>query len=143
MAAAPRRSWVCERACAGMVSKFLTVRTRARRLRCTHYRATSKGDPELSSPLCCAAARTAVRAAGRFNRPPARYQCSAQAGDEFHLPLNGNAVTDPVQKGVGVAHRQVDNHTAEKVLQCLPVPASVPGRVCIRHRSTAKPMSTA
>ena len=58
----------------------------------------------------------------RWSNFPNRYQSSTQAGDEFHLPLNGNAVTDPVQNGVGVAHRQVDNHAAEKVLQCLPGP---------------------
>jgi hypothetical protein len=62
-----------------------------------------------------------------FDRPPLGRradpdQSSAQAGDELHLPLNGNAVTDPVQNGVAVAHRHVDNHAAKQALQCLPGP---------------------
>jgi len=43
-----------------------------------------------------------------------------QAGDELHLALNGDAVTDPVQNGVAVAYRHVDNHAAQQTLQCLP-----------------------
>ncbi|HEX7533333.1 MAG TPA: hypothetical protein VF340_08855 [Methyloceanibacter sp.] len=44
----------------------------------------------------------------------------AQAGDELHLALNGDAVTEPVQNGVAVAYRHVDNHAAQQTLQCLP-----------------------
>ena len=53
---------------------------------------------------------------------------SVEAGDEFHLPLNDNAITDLVQNGVAVAYRHVDNHAAQQVSQCLPGPRfSSPG----------------
>jgi Recombinase len=69
MAGAHHRVWGCARACAGMVSEFLTVRTHARRLRRTRYCATGK--PRRFAALFhrCASARTAVRC--RFDSPPA------------------------------------------------------------------------